>query len=99
MPARVPPGTGLLGPVDDAAAMAANVAALWPDRARAMGAAGRALVVERFGWERTFERLFGEIYPAARAHTAVRLEEDAALWFPPWRDPASLVARRPMVRV
>lgn len=90
---RVPEGTGLLGPVDDTAAMAANVAALWPNRAPAMGRAGRALVEARYSWRRTFETLFGEIYPAALANTRRRLEEDAALIFPPRRDPRSRTVR------
>jgi alpha-1,6-mannosyltransferase len=91
---RVPPGTGLLGPVDDTATMAANVTSLCNDRARSAGKAARALVLERYGWRRTFERLFGEVYPAALARTATRLEEDAALWFPPRRDPRSSTCRR-----
>ena len=91
---RVPPGTGLLGPVDDVDAMAANVVSLWRGSARQAAAAARALVVERFSWTRTFERLFGSIYPAAMARTAVRLEEDAALLFPPKRDPRSRTLRR-----
>lgn len=91
---RVPAGTGLLGPVDDTAAMAANVAEVWRAGAAAMGAGGRAMVAARYGWDRTFERLFGEIYPAALAHTAVRIEEDAALLFPPRRDPRSRTVRR-----
>lgn len=90
---RVPTGTGLLGPVDDTAAMAANVVSLWPDGARRAGEAARALVVERYGWHRTFERLFEEVYAAALARTAVRLEEDAALLFPPRRDPRSTTRR------
>lgn len=91
---RVPEGTGLLGPVDDMAVMAANVAALWPDGARRAGGLGRALVEARYSWTRTFETLFGEVYPAAMAHTAKRLEEDAALLFPPKRDPRSTTVRR-----
>ena len=93
MPDRVPEGTGLLSPVDDMAAMAANVAAIWPDRARDMGQAGRALVEANYSWRRTFETLFGDIYPAAMANTARRLEEDAALLFPPKRDPRSRTYR------
>jgi alpha-1,6-mannosyltransferase len=90
---RVPAGTGLLGPVDDTSAMAANVAALWPDRAAEMGRAGRALVEARYSWRRTFETLFNEVYPAALANTARRLEEDAALLFPPKRDARSRTVR------
>jgi alpha-1,6-mannosyltransferase len=67
MPDRVPPGMGLLGPVDDMQAMVANVQALWRGDVAAAGAAARAMVVERYGWNRTFDRLFGEIYPQAMA--------------------------------
>ena len=72
MPARVPQGLGLLGPVDDMAAMAANVQAVWARGARGMGAAARAHVVSRFSWERTFNQLIGDVYPAALAHAAQR---------------------------
>ena len=76
MPDRVPHGLGLLGPVDDTAAMAANVVRLWQDGAELIGARARAMVVERYGWDRTFERLFNDIYPKALARAAERYEED-----------------------
>ena len=72
MPARVPPGLGLLGPVDDVAAMARHVEALWRGDHRSVGRAARAHVKARFSWTATFERLFGTIYPAALAQTASR---------------------------
>lgn len=72
MPDRVPPGLGRLGPVDDVAAMAANVVALWDDDHRAIGRAARAHVEQGFAWSRTFERLFGDIYPRALAQAARR---------------------------
>ena len=72
MPARVPAGLGLLGPVDDTEAMAANVAALWAGDAAAVGRAARAHVERDFSWTATFGRLFGEIYPAALARAAER---------------------------
>lgn len=81
MPDRVPHGLGLLGPVDDTGAMAANVVKLWEDGAELVGARARAMVVERYGWDRTFERLFGEIYPKALARAAERNEEDGARIF------------------
>jgi alpha-1,6-mannosyltransferase len=74
MPDRVPPTLGRLGPVDDVAAMAANVAAVWRDGPAAIGAAARAHVVDRFSWTRTFDRLFGGIYPKALAHAHARAE-------------------------
>ncbi|MDE1916433.1 MAG: glycosyltransferase [Sphingomonadales bacterium] len=72
MPARVPSGLGLLGPVDDVAAMAANVQAVWARGAQGMGAAARAHVLSRFSWERTFNQLIGDVYPAAMARAAQR---------------------------
>ena len=73
MPARVPPALGRLGPVDDPAAMAANVQALWLADHCAIGRAARAHVEARFSWDATFERLFGEVYPAALARAAGRV--------------------------
>jgi alpha-1,6-mannosyltransferase len=62
---RVDPETGRLGPVDDSAAMAANILeVLHSDRA-AMGRAARAHVEGRFSWDRTFQALFSEVYPRA----------------------------------
>ena len=61
-----------LGPIDDTAAMARNVVALWESGAQAAGRRARAHVVENFGWNRTFERLLGTIYPRALAAAAVR---------------------------
>ena len=75
---RVPDGLGLLGPVDNTGAMATNVMKLWNGGARLVGARARAMTVETYGWRRTFDRLFNEIYPVARARAAERLEEDAA---------------------
>lgn len=72
MPARVPAGLGLLGPVDDAGAMARNVEQVWQMDSRAMGSLARAHVVQRFSWERTFDRLIGEVYAAALARAADR---------------------------
>lgn len=74
MPNRVPSGTGVLGPVGDAAAMAANVAALWRGDWRAAGKAARAHVETRYTWPATFEKLLGEIYPAALDRAAARVE-------------------------
>lgn len=76
MPARVPPGLGLLGPVDDTAAMAANVQAIWGDDHDAIGRAARAHVEREFSWRATFDRLFGEIYPQALARATGRVRVD-----------------------
>ena len=72
MPARVPEGLGLLGPVDDVPAMAANVVRLWQAGVAGPGRAARAHVERHFSWTRTFEHLFGTIYPQALAHAALR---------------------------
>ena len=76
MPARVPAGLGLLGPVDDAAAMAANVGALWAGDHDGIGRAARAHVEQHFSWKATFEQLFLEIYPPALARAADRVRVD-----------------------
>ncbi|WP_140231449.1 glycosyltransferase [Sphingomonas japonica] len=81
MPDRVPPGLGLLGPVDDTAAMAANVERLWRADHAAIGAAARAMVVERFGWRQTFDRLLGELYPQAIANARARRDGRGGRWF------------------
>lgn len=73
MTARVPPGTGLLGPVGDAAAMAANVAALWQGDWRSAGSAGRRLVESQYEWSATFDRLFRTIYPTALGKAQARV--------------------------
>jgi alpha-1,6-mannosyltransferase len=71
---RVDHETGLLGPVDDADAMAANILALWRSDRRAMGDAARAHVAGQFSWDRTFKTLFGEVYPQAFAHRRAALQ-------------------------
>lgn len=93
MPDRVPAGLGLLGPVDDVAAMARNVEAVWAGDAAGMGRAARDMVVAGFGWDRTFERLLGEIYPAAMAVSADRVARRTANRFASARPslPAGLV--------
>lgn len=64
---RVDSETGRLGPVDDSAAMAANIVEVWQSDRRAMGEAARAHVEGQFSWDRTFQSLFGDIYPQAFA--------------------------------
>ena len=75
---RVPAGLGLLGPVDDIDAMARNVVQLWQAGPREIGLMARAHVANRYSWERTFMRLFNEVYPAALA----RAKQRAA--YPKW---------------
>lgn len=70
---RVDPAVGLLGPVDDAAAMAANILAILSGDRSAMAAAA----VERasgYEWEPSLDRLVGEIYPLAFARAAARAD-------------------------
>ena len=83
---RVPPELGLLGPVDDAAALARNVAAIWQGDRRAIGHRARAHVTSQFSWERTFTRLIDQVYAAALARAAERLR-NPPLWrsFRSWR--------------
>ena len=72
MTERVPPGLGLLGPVDDIDAMARNVLQVWRSDRRLIATAARSRAALRYGWQRTFERLFGEIYPLALRRAAGR---------------------------
>ncbi len=57
---RVVEGTGHLGPVDDAEAMAENVQRAWEQRAE-LGAAARRHVETHFAWEASIGRLL-EVY-------------------------------------
>jgi alpha-1,6-mannosyltransferase len=73
---RVDETTGRLGPVDDAAAMAANILDVWNSDRKAMGQAARAHVeASRFSWEQSFEKLFGEIYPRAIEARSFAIEQ------------------------
>ena len=92
MPDRVPPGLGLLGPVDDTAAMAANVTRIWRDDHQAIGIEARHHVETNFSWKRTFERLLGDIYPKARAQAAARASAGKSKWFGGVREPQPLAA-------
>lgn len=63
---RVSGKTGCLGPIDDAAAMAANILAVWNGDRQAMS--GYACHQARqFSWDHSMEALFGRVYPAAFA--------------------------------
>lgn len=74
---RVDRETGLLGPVDDVDAMAANILDLWRSDRWAMGDAARAHVAGQFSWDRTFKALFGELYPQAFANRRAALQRSA----------------------
>jgi alpha-1,6-mannosyltransferase len=80
MPDRVPAGIGLLGPVDDIETMARNVIEVWQGYCAAMGEAARAHVADRYSWERTFDRLFEEVYPAALGHAKKRIKLPTRVW-------------------
>jgi alpha-1,6-mannosyltransferase len=54
---RVPEGTGLLGPVGDAAAMAANVERVAAQQEE-MGGAALTMVRETLSWEASFRTIF-----------------------------------------
>jgi alpha-1,6-mannosyltransferase len=63
---RVDDETGRLGPPEDSDVMAANIVDVWRSDRAAMGEAARAHVEEsRFSWDRSFQTLFGEVYPRA----------------------------------
>jgi len=76
---RVQPGLGALVALDDVAAMARAVAAIWHGGPLAIGQRARAHVIERFSWDHTFELLFGEVYPRALAASWRRQHKSG--WF------------------
>ena len=75
---RVLPGMGLLGPVGDPEAMAANILEVWNDDHRRMGARGREYVAGEFTWRHSMDVLFGEVIPAALARRASALQRAPA---------------------
>lgn len=72
MPERVLPGMGLLGPVADVDAMAANIQTVLAGDHKAMGERGRAYVSGEFSWPHSMEILLGTVIPHALAHAAAR---------------------------
>ncbi|WP_114226984.1 MULTISPECIES: glycosyltransferase [Sphingomonas] len=66
MPERVRPGMGLLGPVGDAGAMAANIVEVWQSDRIQMGRMARDYVAGEFTWRHSMDVLFGEVIPAAQ---------------------------------
>jgi alpha-1,6-mannosyltransferase len=68
---RVTDETGRLGPVGDAAAMAANILAVWNEDRSAISERARSHALQ-FSWEHSMEDLFGRVYPAALARRAER---------------------------
>ena len=69
---RVTPDIGRIGPVDDAAAMAHNIAEVWAGDARMMGEASWRHA-QQFSWRESMHALFGELYPRALANAAQRM--------------------------
>ncbi|MFL6733329.1 MAG: glycosyltransferase [Sphingomicrobium sp.] len=68
---RVSNACGLLGPVGDSEAMAANILQVWAGNRQSM--AERAVAEgRRYGWDRSMEALFGRVYPNAFASAATR---------------------------
>lgn len=73
MPDRVIKGTGLLGPVGDSAAMAANLLKIVEAGPAIMGTKARAHVLGKFSWANTFNFLLEDIYPKAMRRRDQRL--------------------------
>jgi alpha-1,6-mannosyltransferase len=71
---RVTEALGRLGPVGDAAAMAANILAVWNGDREAMSERARACALQ-LSWDSSMEALFGRIYPVAFANRAACLSE------------------------
>ena len=68
---RVDDSIGRLGPVDDSAAMAANILDLWSGDMAAMRHQAAAHARD-FGWDKSMEILFSRIYPQALRRAALR---------------------------
>ena len=69
--------------LDDIAAMARAVTAVWQGDPAAMGRRARAHVTDRFSWNQTFATLLGEVYP--RAMAAAWRRQHKPRWFRPAR--------------
>jgi alpha-1,6-mannosyltransferase len=68
---RVPGSVGLLGPIGNSEAMAANVLSVWSGDRAAMAARARAHALQ-FSWTRSMDALFGHLYPSAFQRCARR---------------------------
>jgi alpha-1,6-mannosyltransferase len=68
---RVTEATGRLGPVGDAAAMAANIIAVSQADRAALAEQARAQALQ-YSWDSSMEALFSRVYPAAFARCAKR---------------------------
>jgi len=65
MPERVPEGVGLLGPVDDARAMAQNVVRVWNEDYGSVRQRSITLANSHNRWQQTFEHLIDVEYAEA----------------------------------
>ena len=74
---RVPRGLGLVGEVDDAAVMAANIVSVLQGDMAVMSQRARAHALQ-FSWDQSMERLFGRVYRSALARAATRAAEAEA---------------------
>jgi alpha-1,6-mannosyltransferase len=74
---RVTDATGRLGPVGDAAAMAANILDVWNADRRSLGEQARAHALQ-FSWDSSMEALFSRVYPAAFARRAEQMLKSPA---------------------
>jgi alpha-1,6-mannosyltransferase len=73
---RVPPALGRIGPIQDSAAMAANIQAVWALDRPAIAEAARE-AASAFSWDRSMATLFGQVYQRARTtarRTAVSID-------------------------
>jgi alpha-1,6-mannosyltransferase len=68
---RVPRGLGLVGEVDDAGVMAANILSVLAGDRKAIGERARAHALQ-FSWDQSMQRLFGQVYENALSQAAVR---------------------------
>ena len=85
MPERVPRGMGLLGPVDDAQAMADNVVKVWgADRSTMRSAIAKHTVAQN-SWEKTFSSLLDSEYKAAFHSRDQRRKKFSQYDMLPWR--------------
>jgi glycosyltransferase involved in cell wall biosynthesis len=78
---RVDEATGRLGPVNDSAAMAANIIDVLSGDHRSMSLAAVAKA-RHYGWDRSMDRLFGSVYPLAFRNASRRALVGAAAAIP-----------------
>jgi hypothetical protein len=68
---RVPRGLGLVGEVDDADAMAANIVAILSGDRQAIARRARDHALQ-FSWGQSMDQLFGRVYASALAQASAR---------------------------